>query len=78
MDLLNKVQALLIDHANANGLVLADEFGTRDNFAKFVISFTIKNLTECGMSLPQAFDTVMGDGAYRKLADDVWTTLQPQ
>ena len=75
--LLNAINTMLVDFANEKGIVLADEFGTRDNFAKFVISFTIKQLMQaCKMDVTEAYDIVMGDGAFTKLANDVWQSAQ--
>ena len=30
-----------------------------------------------GMTVEQAFDAVIGEGAYRQLAGEVWEALQP-
>lgn len=30
-----------------------------------------------GMTVEQAFDAVIGEGAYKQLADEVWEALQP-
>ena len=30
-----------------------------------------------GMSVPDAFDAVIGEGAYERLAGEVWEALQP-
>lgn len=40
------------------------------------ISFCIKGLVDAGMHIRQAFDTVMGDGAYNRMADQVWEAAQ--
>lgn len=47
----------------------------RDHVNKARISMAILTLMQAGMTLPEAFDQVMGEGAYRKLADEVWETL---
>jgi hypothetical protein len=30
-----------------------------------------------GKTIDQAFDAVIGEGAYKRLADEVWEALQP-
>ena len=75
LKLLNAVQAKLIEFANDRGINLRDEFKTVDKFKEFVIAFTFKALTDNGIDVPEAYDIVMGDGAYVKLADDVWSKL---
>lgn len=75
-DLLNRVQRLLIDHANAKGISLDAEFGTVDRFKEFVIAFTFRILTDAGMSTEAAFDAIFGGGAYVDLAERTWNTLQ--
>lgn len=75
-DLLNRVQRLLIDHANAKGISLDAEFGTVDRFKEFVVAFTFRILTDAGMSTEAAFDTIFGGGAYVDLAERTWNTLQ--
>ena len=75
-ELLNEVQKLLIDFANKNNISLHAEFGTVEKFKRFVIAFTIKSLTEIGVEIAKAYDIVMGDGAYNRLADEVWAKCQ--
>ena len=75
-ELLNAIQNMLINFANENAISLADEFGTREKFAQFVFSFTIKSVVDiCGLDAKTAYDFVMGDGAFAKLADDCWQQL---
>jgi hypothetical protein len=73
LTLLNAVQKLLVDFANDQQISLAAEFGTVDNFKRFVIAFTFKQLTELGIETREAYDLVFGDGSYDRLAEDVWT-----
>lgn len=75
-ELLNEVQKMLIDFANKNSISLHDEFETVEKFKQFVITFTIRSLTEIGIELSHAYDMVMGDGAYNRLADAVWAKCQ--
>jgi len=75
-ELLNAIQNMLINFANENAISLADEFGTREKFSQFVFSFTIKSLVDiCGLDTKAAYDFVMGDGAFAKLADECWQQL---
>ena len=72
MNILNKVQSLMIEFANKNGTNLATEFGTIENFKRFVIGFTLKTLVDAGVETSKAYDMVFGQGSYEKLANDVW------
>lgn len=74
--LLNAVQKLLIDFANKKGISLADEFETVDEFKKFVIAFTVKNLTDLGMSVQTALDLTLGDGTYDRIVESTWNAAQ--
>lgn len=76
INLLNKVQSLLIGFANDNGISLHAEFGTIDAFKQFVIAFTFRSLIDLGIETSEAYDIVFGDGAYEKLANDVWAACQ--
>lgn len=75
-ELLNAVQRYMIDFANAKGIILADEFGTVDEFKKFVIAFTIKTIVDLGRDVSEAYDIVMGEGKYDELAEAVWNAAQ--
>lgn len=75
--LLNSVKNMIIDWANSEGVDLADHFQSRDDFAKWVISFTIKSVMDIlSIELNAAYDIVMGDGSFNNLADSVWNQLQ--
>lgn len=76
LDLLNKVQRLMIDFANSEGINLQDEFKTVDQFKDFVIAFTFTSLRNMGIETDKAFDIVFGDGAFDKLAEQVWQAAQ--
>jgi hypothetical protein len=76
LELLNKVQSLLIEFANQEGISLQDEFASVEDFKKFVIGFTFKILTDKGVSTKDAYDMVAGDGAYDTLAERVWNDAQ--
>lgn len=75
-ELLNKVQRKIIDFANSEGISLQGEFGSVDNFKKFVVAFTIKSLVDAGTEIDKAYDMVFGSGAYNTLAETVWEASQ--
>jgi hypothetical protein len=72
LQLLNKVQEMLIDFANRKGINLADDFATVQEFKDFVIALTFKLLTENGVSTAAAFDMIAGDGAYERSVENLW------
>lgn len=72
LELLNKVQALLVEFANREGINLQAEFGTVEKFKTFVISLTIKKLTDMGVEVKDAYDMVLGEGQYDQLISTVW------
>ena len=74
--ILNDVQRLLIDFANEEGIVLANDFSTVDEFKRFVIGFTFKALTDIGLATDKAYDIIFGDGAYVEMAANVWNQLR--
>jgi hypothetical protein len=79
MDLLNAVRAQIIRAADASGIMLADEFGTVEEFQKFIFSITIVALMDVGgITIERAYEIVMGAGAWQALADDVWLAAQHQ
>ena len=75
-DLLNKMQAKMIEFANASGINLEAEFGSVEKWKEFVIAFTFKNLTEVGLSVEEAYNLIFGDGEYEKLFELTWNTLK--
>jgi hypothetical protein len=72
LDLLNKVQQFIIDQLNANGISIADEFATVQEFKDFVIGFAFKGLRDAGLDVKDAFDAALGDGSYDKLAAETY------
>lgn len=77
LELINKVKDMIIAQANKEGRLLSDDFKSEDEFKQFVISFAIRSCQETlGMGIEQAYDTVMGEGSYKRLADDCWEKLQ--
>jgi hypothetical protein len=77
IDLLNNVQGFIINFANKSGISLHDQFKSVDQFKQFVVAITFRTLTEAGMSTEEAFNAVCGDGSFKRLADELWETLQP-
>ena len=75
-ELLNAVKNEIIAIANRECRCLADEFESQDHFKQFIISTCIKGLTDQGATLPQAYDLVLGEGAYQELADTTFQKLQ--
>jgi len=75
-ELLNAVKDQIINIANENGMILKNEFGTVENFQKFVFSLTIKMIMEIGnISVERAYDMVMGEGSFQNLSNDIWEQL---
>lgn len=76
LQLLNEMNKMLVNTANEKGICLKTEFGTVENFKKFVIAFTFKQLVDLGYEVKDAFDIVIGDGEYDKLVKRTWTALK--
>lgn len=72
IELLNKIQTELIAFANRQGINLANEFKTVDDFKQFVIALTYKMLIDLGVEPKEAFDMTLGDGAYDRLVEITW------
>ena len=77
LELLNRVQSLLVDFANENQIDLRAEFGTVDRFKQFVFALTFKTLTDLGLPADAAFDLTAGAGAYDALVEKTWQAAQP-
>jgi hypothetical protein len=75
-DLLNAIQAQLINFANDSGIILLDEFKTVAKFKEFVIAFTIKSLMDIGLTIREAYDLVFDAGSFDALAASVWQANQ--
>lgn len=71
--LLNGIQSIIIDFANREGINLATEFVTVQDFKKFVIAFTFKALKDMGIDTEQAFDMTLGDGQFQAMFDRLRT-----
>lgn len=76
INLLNAVKDLLIEFANKEGIILANEFDSVEDFKRFIIAFTVKSLVDLGMTVQDAYDAAMGDGAYDELVEKVWNECQ--
>jgi len=77
LDLLNKVQQMIIDIANKDGTNLGDHFDSIDAFKEFVIAFTFKALTDNGVEVAKAYDMIFGEGKYEALFESIWSASQP-
>jgi hypothetical protein len=64
LDLLNKVQSIFIDYANANGINLADHFETPQAFKDFIVGAAFKGLRDAGADVATAFNATVGEGQY--------------
>jgi hypothetical protein len=53
---------------------IAAAMGTKDK--TIVINTAVAMLVKSGVDLETAFDMIVGEGAYKKLAGDVWTALR--
>ena len=63
-------------NAIANKLQQIDPTMPEAKIRELSISFLIKGLVDSGQNIRQAFDTVMGDGAYNRMADQVYEAAQ--
>lgn len=76
LNLLNTVQRMVIDFANSEGINLQQHFKSIDQFKTFIVALIIKTLVDNGVAIDKAYDTVMGDGEYENLANEVWEQAQ--
>ena len=76
LELLNGIQKMLIKFANANQIDLRKEFGSVEDFKKFVVALAFDQLVKLGVPVKDAFDMVLGDGEYDKLVEKVWAAAQ--
>ena len=76
LELLNGIQKFLLDFANANQIDLRKEFGSVEEFKKFVIALAFDQLVKLGVPVKDAFDMVLGDGEYDKLVEKAWAAAQ--
>lgn len=67
-ELLNAVAKFLFE----SGAQLKNDDATRNA----IIGLCINTLVKSGVEMEKAFDIVMGDGQFRKLADSVWERIQ--
>ena len=77
LKLLNSLKAFVVEFSTKNGINLQDEFGTVDAFNNWLVAVAVTALVEQGKDIETAYDIVMGDGAFRKMADDVWAINNP-
>jgi hypothetical protein len=76
LELLNGVKDLLVQFASENNINLRDEFETVDEFKKFTIALTFKQLVALGVEVKDAYDMVLGAGQYDELVEKVWNAAQ--
>ena len=68
LELINKMNDLLIGQANKDGVELSEIFNSNEDLNNFLISKAIKYAMNHGKSLEEAYDFVLGDGAYKGIA----------
>lgn len=76
--LLNAVQKQIIKFSNEQGITLASEFKSVDDFKRFVVSLSMQMLIDAGKTVQEAYDIVLGDGSWRQLSEDVRSHLEVQ
>ena len=75
-ELLGEVAKFFVDEANGQGVVLSEEFESREKWLEFVLGVTFKVLTDAGLSTGEAWDKICGVGAYDQLFEQVWAKAQ--
>ena len=73
---LNAIKSNLVAAANLKGVNLGDHFATEDDFKQHVIAIAINYVMKQGKPIEEAYDFVMGEGAYDKMKNACWATLQ--
>ena len=73
---LNAIKNNIIAAANLKGVNLGDHFDSDDDFKQHVIAIAINYVMKRGKPIEEAYDFVMGDGAYDKLKNTCWSNLQ--
>ena len=68
IELLNAVAEFLSE----SGVQLKNDDATRSA----IIGLCINMLVKSGVEMENAFDTIVGNGQFRKLADSVWERIQ--
>ena len=76
IDLVNKIKSAYISFANENGIIISQAFKTPEELHQALIGFAINSLVRSGASVPQAFDKIMGEGAYARLAEESFAFCQ--
>ena len=75
--LLNTVKQSIIETANKNGILLSEEFASKEDFSVFVTSMTIRAVMETtGCSVDEAHEIVFGEGSWDELVGIVYEKLQ--
>ena len=73
---LNAVKNNIIAAANIKGVNVGDHFANDDEFKQHVIGIAISYVMKQGKPIEEAYDFVMGEGAYDKMKNACWATLQ--
>ncbi len=73
---LNAIKGNIVAAANLKGVNLGDHFATDAEFKQHVIAIAIDYVMRKGKSTEEAYDFVMGEGAYDKLKNTCWNSLQ--
>ena len=76
IEMLNKAKELLVRYATDKGINLKKEFGTVENFNRFVIGLVFKALVTNGVPVDKAMDATFGEGAYNEVFNAVWEKAQ--
>ncbi len=72
---LNAIKSNIVAAANIKGVNLGDHFDTDEDFKQHVIAVAISYVMKQGKPIEEAYDFVMGDGAYDKMRNACWATL---
>ena len=68
-ELLNKMRDMLVDQANSEGVELSSIFKNNEDLNNWIISKAIQLVKAQGKTIEEAYDFVLGAGAYKGLAD---------
>ena len=68
-ELINKMRDLIISEANNQGVELSTIFKTNEELNNFLISKAIKYVMGHGKTIEEAYDFVLGDGAYKGIVN---------
>jgi hypothetical protein len=78
LELLTSLKRFLVDYATEQGICLNEQFGTMQKFDVYVFAIAVKGLMDQGMSCKEATNAMLGDGAYDRLAGQLWDRFQAE